>query len=228
MSKFKIRGFRIYPVGPGRQRKIGELDWSFDGWVGRSDHPLTDKWGGVTTVPQPTERLAAETVAKRFQIVKRMVASWEEREHAWATLDRAAMKGKVEAEARRIVRKCRKDLGHLSRGRLDLGIRFRKANYTSGHASGSYTVRITISPLTPWWEIQWLLTHELAHCVRGTSPRGSGRKRIVHGPKWQEAFCRIAERAHDIDCWAECGSTVVWSRRRGVDKLLADALKLED
>jgi hypothetical protein len=85
-------------------------------------------------------------------------------------------------------------------------------------------VVLTLPLDCPWWKVQGLLTHEIAHLVPGTAPRGTGRKRIVHGPWWQEAFCRVAEAAHGVDCWSEVSDRVIWSSTRGVDRVLRDAL----
>ena len=215
-------------VYPGRERQpIGTLLWTFEGWRGRHFREAGPEWD-YTSAPEPTKEEAAREVAERRVFHLQMLERDRDRQAAWKAFNRearAALKERIALEATGIVRACRKDLGHLSRGRLDLSIRFRQSNHTSGHARGSRKVVITVSPLTPWWEVQWLLTHELAHCVRGTSPKGRGRNRIVHGPRWQTAFCRIAERAHKVDCWDGWTDGTVWSRTRGVDRLLSEALK---
>jgi len=150
--------------------------------------------------------------------------------NATTAIDRAAASKRILDEAKRIVRKNRKDLGHLMRERwrhFELNVRFRRENYTTGHANGAWRVVLTVSPSTPWGELVWLLTHELAHLIPGSTvtPAGGGR-RNVHGGPWQAGFCRISEAAHGVNCWPEWTLKRVWSRSAGVDGvLLTDLLQ---
>lgn len=218
----------------GSRIPIGKLDWVLDtsfpagAWQGETETP---PYGVFRSRAYATKKEAAERIAGRYLQVKAHIEAKKKIEDAWDAFgpsERKVFHDRIVAEARRIVRKNRTDLGHLSKNRwksFDLVIRWRRKPYTSGHARGRHKVALTVSPLTPWWEIVWLLTHELAHCVRGTAPLGSGRSRIVHGGPWQSAFCRISEKAHEIDCWSEWSEARVWSRNRGVDRVLRDALK---
>ena len=140
----------------------------------------------------------------------------------------------VQAEFDRIVKAAyRMDQGLSVRLRTpELSMQWsRSRHYVTGRVWAAFHTfddqRVTVTlpwPPPPWSEVRWLLTHEVAHLVPGATVKGSGSKRILHGPTWQAAFCRLAETAHGIDCWSGCGDTVIWSRDRGVDRVLRDAL----
>lgn len=239
-------GMRVQTI-PESRRPLGTVRWTFNGWQGVSAT-------GQDVGPAHEERLNAAREVVRAVLVQarppelppkvpapieetplqRRVRMRAEMARYLRTTGgkaaRVAATQRVRTEALRIVRAlARTDLANVAQQGLILAIRWSVrggVDDSTGHAvARTRRVVVTLSTQTPWWEVQWLLTHELAHLVQGTAPRGSGRKRVIHGPKWQEAFCRIAERAHDVGCWAGLDGVVRWSRTTGVDGLLRTALQ---
>jgi|APSaa5957512535_1039671.scaffolds.fasta_scaffold13827_6 hypothetical protein len=102
-------------------------------------------------------------------------------------------------------------------------------SYTPARAYGFRDrITMTLAQNVTRAEVRYTLVHELGHLIPGTSPKGTGRCRIVHGNPFHVAMATIFEQAFGQDVSWAIPDKVSWSCSAYTDGAICEWLNKQE
>lgn len=102
-------------------------------------------------------------------------------------------------------------------------------SHTPAHANAFHDrITMTLAQNVTRAEVRYTLVHELGHLIPGTSPKGTGRCRIVHGKPFHVAMATIFEQAFGQDVSWAIPDKVSWSCSAYTDGAICEWLNKQE